>query len=213
MDKIIWNPGEIEKKSMEIIEKEVAAILPADPLERAVVRRIIHTTGDTEIVPLINFSKGAAKAGHKALRKGAKVFTDVNMLASGISKKAISRFGGEVLCSIADSEVIQKAKEDGKTRASTAMRLWGGKLNGQIVAIGNAPTALFELLQLAEEDAVRPALVVGIPVGFVGAAESKEELKKSGLPYITVTGTRGGSNIAAAIVNALLYFRGGRDGF
>ncbi|MBZ4688195.1 MAG: precorrin-8X/cobalt-precorrin-8 methylmutase [Clostridia bacterium] len=206
MENIIWEPRKIEEKSMEIIEQSIDK-LPLHQLEKAVVKRIVHTTGDFEIAPYVKFSPGAAEKGAEAIKKGASVYTDVNMLAAGISKKALEKYGGGVYCSIASEEVIKMAKETGKTRASTAMRLWGEKLDGQVVAIGNAPTALFELLKMVEEGVAFPALVVGTPVGFVGAAESKEALMASDIPYVSIPGTRGGSTIAAAAVNAILYFK------
>lgn len=204
MENIIWNPKEIEKNSMAIIENSMAP-LDITPLEKSVVKRIVHTTGDVNIVPLIKFSPKAAQIGQKALKKGADVYTDVNMLATGISKKTLSQYGGQVYCGIADEEVAKMAKETGKTRASIAFRRWGERLNGQIVAVGNALTALFELFKMVDEGICSPALVIGTPVGFVGAKESKDELMETDLPYISIKGTRGGSNIAASIVNALLY--------
>ena len=207
MENIIWEPKKIEKKSMEIIEKSIEQ-LPLHEIEKAVVKRIVHTTGDFAISPLIKFSPGAAEKGVQALQSGASVYTDVNMLAAGVSKKVLEQYGAGLYCSIASEEVAQIAQETGKTRACTSMRLWGEKLNGQVIAIGNAPTALFELLEMVEEGVALPALVVGTPVGFVGAAESKEALMASHIPYISIPGTRGGSTIAAAAINALLYFQG-----
>ena len=128
------------------------------------------------------------------------------MVRTGINKKKLASFGGEVHCLVADPDIAARAKKEGVTRSMVAMRQFGKDLNGSIVAIGNAPTALFEVLRLVHEEGIRPACVVGIPVGFVGAAESKAELAENGIvPYITVAGTKGGSPIAAAAVNAMMY--------
>ncbi len=206
MENIIWEPNKIEKTSMEIIEDNVN-LDSYNQIQKAIVKRIIHTTGDFNIAPLVKFSKNAEKKGADALQNGASVFTDVNMLASGISKKSMSSFGGKVFCSIADQIVAEEAKKTGRTRASTSFRMWGKDLDGQVIAIGNAPTALFEILEMIEEGIFKPALIVGTPVGFVGAAESKELLINSDLPYISVSGTRGGSNIAVSAINAMLYHK------
>ena len=131
------------------------------------------------------------------------------MVRTGISKKTLAQYGGQVQCLIADSQVAAMAKEQGITRSMAAFRTFGHQLDGAVVAVGNAPTALFELFRLMEEEKVRPAVVIGVPVGFVGAAESKDLLaEKSNAPYITVLGNKGGSPIAASIVNALLYMMG-----
>jgi precorrin-8X/cobalt-precorrin-8 methylmutase len=206
MENIIWEPDKIEKTSMEIIEENVD-LNSYNLIQKSIIKRIIHTTGDFNIAPLVKFSKGAEKHGVTALQNGAGVFTDVNMLASGISKKAMSRFGGQVFCSIAEEKVAEEAKRTGRTRASTSFRMWGKDLDGQVIAIGNAPTALFEVLKMIEEGIFKPALIVGTPVGFVGSAESKELLINSDLPYISISGTRGGSNIAVSAVNAMLYHK------
>lgn len=205
---IIWDPKEIEKKSFEIIEEFIEGY-NFTPLEKAIVKRIIHTTGDPAIIGNIQFHIEATKAGLKALRKGANVFTDVNMLKAGINAKKLNSYGGEVFCGVADQEVAEAAKEWGITRSAAAMRLYGEKLDGAVIAIGNAPTALFEVLDLIEKDVAKPAMIAGTPVGFVGALESKElMIEKNIVPYMTVRGNRGGSPIAACMVNALLYFEG-----
>ena len=142
----------------------------------------------------------------EALKAGAHIYTDVEMVRTGINKKKLASFGGEVHCLVADPDVAVRAKAEGITRSMVAMRQFGKDLDGNIVAIGNAPTALFEVLRLVREEGIRPACIVGIPVGFVGAAESKAALAENGIvPYITVEGTKGGSPIAAAAINALMY--------
>lgn len=172
--------------------------------EKAVVKRIVHTTGDPALIDLIKFSPRAIKAGLEALQRGCSIFTDVNMVRVGIDRRLLQKLGGEVNCHIASPEVAEKAGQLGITRAATALRLHAEELDGQLVAIGNAPTALFEIISLVERKKCSPALVIGVPVGFVGAAESKEALAQSGLEYITLPGTRGGSPVAVAAVNALL---------
>lgn len=205
---IIWNPHEIESRSMEIIESYLEGY-EFSPVEKQVVKRVIHTTGDPEIAKLLRFHPRAIEAGLSALYSGAGIFTDVNMLKAGINADRLKACGGQLWCSISDSETIENSKRWGITRAAAAMRQFGPGLNGAIVAIGNAPTALFEVLDLVDRGICRPALVVGTPVGFVGAAESKQLLVEQDLiPYITLLGTRGGSPIAVSIINALLYSKG-----
>jgi precorrin-8X/cobalt-precorrin-8 methylmutase len=209
---IIWDPREIEKKSMEMIESYLSGY-SWSPLEKAVVKRVIHTTGDPDMAGAVRFHPGAAEIGLQALRSGKNVFTDVNMLKAGINSQRLNRWGGRVFCSVSDPRVVAEAQKLNITRAAASMRGFGAALDGAIVAIGNAPTALFELLNLIEQG-VRPAFIVGTPVGFVGAAESKEMLiKNHPVPFISLAGTRGGSPVAASMINALLYFeREGHDG-
>ena len=205
---IIWNPREIEDKSMQIIDEYLVGY-SFTPVEKDVVKRIIHTTGDPAILSSVLFHPDATRDGIKALRGGANIFTDVNMLKAGINARTLNEFGGEIFCGVAELETIEAARDWGITRSAAAMRLYGKRLNGSVIAIGNAPTALFEVLDLIEKGIAMPALIVGTPVGFVGAMESKElMIEKNLVPYITVRGTRGGSPIAACIVNALMYFKG-----
>ncbi|MFZ5595629.1 MAG: precorrin-8X methylmutase [Bacillota bacterium] len=201
---IITDPREIEKKSMQIIEDSLPSIKEMPPGEREIVKRVIHTTGDLGCVSLVKISPGAVDAGLGAIRKGFSILTDVNMLRAGLITGRMESFGVKAYCLISDPEVVRDAKDTGLTRAMVAMRRGAPIVNGGIVAIGNAPTALFEMCRLIKEGEARPALVVGTPVGFVGAAESKELLMEAGVPYITMTGTRGGSTIAASIINAML---------
>jgi len=196
----------IESESFDIIDRLVEPEDPADP-RYEVARRVVHATGDPGLADALEFSAGAIDAARAAIGSGAAVFCDVNMVAAGIEPTA-ARAGLRVTCGIALEEVARLAAAAGITRGAAAFRHSHARdnaaLDGAIVVIGNAPTALVELLRLARDEGARPALVVGVPVGFVGAAESKAELAASGLDYIALPGNRGGSNIAAAIFNALV---------
>lgn len=201
----VWGerrPAEIEDASMRIIAESVP--LPVDPAEAAVVRRLVHASGDLSLAGAVVFSDGGVAAGVAALRGGAPVITDVRMVEAGIDSARLTALGGNSRCLIDDPSVAAEAAVTGRTRAATAMRRLGATLDGVVVAVGNAPSALREIIALAEEGVARPALVIGIPVGFVDAAESKAALEESGLPYVTVRGSRGGSPLAASAVNALL---------
>ena len=167
---------------------------------------MIHAAGDVDYGHLIQTSRGAVAAGIEALRRGCNIYCDVTMVQTGINKRALSVLGGQVFCRIADPEIAKSAKEKNISRSMEAMHSFGKALNGSIIAVGNAPTALFEAIRMTKEEGITPALIVGIPVGFVGAAESKETLiKESSVPYITVRGTKGGSPIVSSVINALLY--------
>jgi precorrin-8X/cobalt-precorrin-8 methylmutase len=199
----ITEPGTIEARSLEIIEGLIEG--PWSPEEKAVVKRIVHTTGDPAIAGLIRFHPAAAAAGIEALRRGARILTDVNMVRVGINAGKLARFGGEAVCAINDPVVVARARESGLTRAIESFRHLAPALAGNIVAVGNAPTALVEVIRLYHEDPSRkPALIVGVPVGFVGARESKDLLLEEDVPHITIVGNRGGSTIAVAAINALL---------
>lgn len=198
-------PAEIEKRSMEIISSYLEKYR-LSPEETKVYSRIIHASGDPEYAAVIHMHKDAIAAARQAFLKGCDIYTDVEMVRTGINKKKLASYGGSVHCLIADEHVAEFAKREGITRSMAAMRTFGEKLNHSIVAIGNAPTALFELLNLMETTTIRPALIVGVPVGFVGASESKQQMETaSPVPFITVRGNKGGSPIAAAVINALLY--------
>ncbi|MFZ3101412.1 MAG: precorrin-8X methylmutase [Desulfitobacteriaceae bacterium] len=200
----ISDPRSIESDSMRMIRSELQ--LSWSENELPVVQRLIHTSGDLTLENVIAIHPQAIKAGLDALSCGANIITDVEMVRAGISKQYLQHLGGKVKCFLNDPRVPEQAKAWGITRSMTAIRLNAKQLSGAIVAIGNAPTALFEVLRLAEDPALRPALIIGIPVGFVGAAESKELLwDRQELPSITVKGTRGGSPLAVAAVNALIY--------
>ena len=201
----IKEPMAIENRSMELIAPHLAE-LGLDEAATKVYSRLIHASGDVGYAPIMRVHPEAIAVAMDALRKGAHIYTDVEMVRTGINKKKLASFGGEVHCLVADPDVAVRAKQEGITRSMIAMRQFGKDLNGSIVAIGNAPTALFEVLRMVREEGIRPACIVGIPVGFVGAAESKAELAANGIvPYITVEGTKGGSPIAAAAVNAMMY--------
>ncbi|MHB0914793.1 MAG: precorrin-8X methylmutase [Thermoleophilia bacterium] len=199
----------IESESFTIIDSLVEPEDPDDP-RYVIARRVVHATGDPGLVDALAFSDGAVKAAGEALAKGAAVYCDVNMVAAGIEPTAV-RAGLEVACGIARADTGRLAAAAGITRGAAAFRRQhsedNSSLDGAVIVVGNAPTALFEVLRLAREEGVRPALVIGVPVGFVGAAESKEELATSGLDYVTLPGNRGGSNIAAAVFNALVKLR------
>ena len=198
----ILDPRRIEAESFRIIDAEVGPH-PFDDRQWPIVRRIIHTTADFDFAAATCFSTGAVAAGIAALRRGEKVLCDTNMVRAGVSKERLAAFGSDLLCHVADPEVARQARAQGVTRSLVAMRRGVAEGCG-IFLVGNAPTALFELLALARAGQARPSLVVGVPVGFVGAAESKEALLASGLPFITCRGRKGGSAIAAAILNALM---------
>ena len=201
----IKEPMTIENRSMELIAPHLAE-LHLDERATKLYSRLIHASGDVGYAPITRVHPEAIDRAIEALKAGAHIYTDVEMVRTGINKKKLASFGGEVHCLVADPAVAVQAKELGITRSMVAMRKFGKALDGSIVAIGNAPTALFEVLRLVREEGIRPACIVGIPVGFVGAAESKAELAENGIvPYITVEGTKGGSPIAAAAINALMY--------
>ena len=198
-------PMEIEERSMEIIAPHLAGLALSDD-ERKIYSRIIHASGDVEYAPIIRIHSEAISATKAALLRGANIFTDVEMVRRGISIRTFTKFGGEIFCKVSDADVREFAKREGITRSMAAMRIFGKRLDEQIIAIGNAPTALFEVLRLVREENIRPAVIIGVPVGFVGAAEAKAQLAaQNEIPYITVAGTKGGSSIAVAAVNAILY--------
>ncbi|OQX29879.1 MAG: hypothetical protein B0D92_01415 [Spirochaeta sp. LUC14_002_19_P3] len=197
-------PSEIYRRSYAIIEENLGHIDgPAD--ERLVRVRIAHASADTEFAKSFIFHPGAVEAGVSALKRGANIVTDVGMVEAGIRSRLPEAYGGKLSCFLYGDETAAAAKRDGTTKSAAALAGAIDVFRGGIVAIGNAPTALFELVDLVEEGRARPALVVGVPVGFVGAAESKRELARLDLPFITNPDRRGGSSLAAAIVNGLLH--------
>lgn len=201
----IKQPMDIENKSMEIIAPHLAG-LNLNEAETKVYSRMIHASGDVDYAQVIRLHPKAIEATQEALKRGANIYTDVEMVRTGINKKAFGRYGGKIECRVADPEIAEIAKREGITRSMAAMRTFGKELAGSIIAIGNAPTALFEVLRLAKEENILPAVIIGIPVGFVGAADSKKLLAENTLvPYVTVEGTKGGSPIAASVVNAIMY--------
>ena len=198
----ILDPQRIETESFRLIDAEVGAH-PYDELQWPIVRRIIHTTADFEFATTTCFSPGAVAAGIAALRRGDKVLCDTNMVLAGVNKARLTAFGSSIVCHVADPAIAREAAARGVTRSKLAMRRGVAEGCG-IFLVGNAPTALFELLESARTGQVAPSLVIGVPVGFVGAAESKEDLLASNLPFIACRGRKGGSAIAAAILNALM---------
>ena len=199
----IKQPMAIENKSFEIIAPYLPKNLSAEEIK--IYSRIIHAAGDVDYSNIIKISAGAIESGLNAIRAGKNIYTDVEMVRTGINKRELKKYGGEIFCKIADDDVKIFAEREKITRAMAAMRMFGESLNGSIIAIGNAPTALFEVLGME----IKPALIIGVPVGFVGAADSKAELaSQNKIPFITVSGTKGGSSIAVAAVNALIYLLG-----
>lgn len=195
-------PGEIETLSFKIIEDEAGGH-GFDGRHWPLVRRMVHTSADFEYIKSVRFHPGAVEAGINAIKRGCPIFTDTNMARVGIRKGEIAGFGGEVRCFMADGDVADRAREEGITRAEAAVDKAAPLMDGGIYVIGNAPTALLRLMALVKEGKVKPALIIGLPVGFVNAAESKAELEEMDYPFITNHGRKGGSNVAASIVNAL----------
>lgn len=192
----------IEKESFRIIGEGLEES-GFSPEELSVVKRVIHSTADFDFKDTLRFSTKGISSGISAIREGRPVITDVKMIEAGISKDRLFAFGARLLCFSSDEDVIAKAKATGITKTAASMRKAAPYMEGGIVAIGNAPTALTELLRLVKAGKARPSLIVGVPVGFVGAVESKEELMRSGVEHITCVGRKGGSTVAVAIVNAL----------
>ena len=205
-------PADIEKRSFAIITEELGGrTFPEGVAE--VVKRVIHTSADFDYADNLCFSPDAVEQAKAALEAGATIVTDTNMALAGISKPTLAKLGGRAVCLMADEAVAREAKARGVTRATVSVE-HAAKLDGPLIfAIGNAPTALIRLHELIEEGAVSPALVIGVPVGFVNVVESKELFIGGDTPYIIARGRKGGSNVAAAIVNALLYQIIKREGF
>ena len=193
----------IEQESMKIIGCLLPPLPGLSAEELSVVKRLVHASGDPQMASLIKFSPSAICDGLRAVTVGSTIFTDVRMVLTGIDKRRAEAFGCAVTCTLDGSDSLTGGN-NGQTRSAAAIRGLGTKRTGAIVAVGNAPTAPFALLDLMEQEDIRPALVVGMPVGFVKAKESKEELMKRQVSYITIEGTRGGSPMAVATVNALL---------
>jgi precorrin-8X/cobalt-precorrin-8 methylmutase len=196
-------PGEIEARSLAQVEQIAGAALPADPLARKVAVMMLYATGDPHLAAEIRVHPAAVEAGLEALRAGRPIVTDVRMVAAAV-ESASARLGAEVFCAIDHPDAARVAAERGITRSAAGMELMAGRLDGAVAVIGNAPTALLVLLDLIDAGRASPALVVGTPVGLIAASESKQELVERSIPYVTVLGTRGGSAIAAAALNALL---------
>ena len=197
-------PMDIEQRSFEIIT-ELLGQRRLDPENELVIKRVIHTTADFEYADSLAFSEHAVQKGLEALRAGCDIVTDTQMAKAGINKTALTRLGGQVYCFISDPDVAREAKDRGITRAAVSMERAAQLEKPCIFAIGNAPTALLTLRTLLDEGRVSPALIIGVPVGFVNVVESKEQILTARAPYIVARGRKGGSNVAAAICNALLY--------
>jgi len=196
-------PEEIEAESFRIIDSEVPEPRLFDGGKWEIVRRMIHTTADFEMIDLVRFHEKALESGIAALKKGATIVTDTEMAKRGIPVRRIEPLGCEVRCLMNDSRVIERAKNDGITRAKAAVDIAVAEIKPEIYVVGNAPTALIRLVEHFDSGAVSPALVVGMPVGFVNAAESKALLMSRNIPYISIEGRKGGSALAASVVNAL----------
>ena len=197
-------PMDIEKRSFAIIT-ELLGDTQLDPENELVIKRVIHTTADFDYVENLVFSPHAVGKGIAALREGCDIVTDTQMAKAGINKTILGRLGGEVHCFMSDPDVVAEAKERGVTRAIVSMERAAQLSRPCVFAIGNAPTALISLHELMEAGKLDPALIIGVPVGFVNVVESKELFLDSPVPHILARGRKGGSNVAAAICNAMLY--------
>ncbi len=204
VEKYALLPDEIDRESLKMVQASLPPLPDMDPKEHYVLCRIVRAEGDAAIAPSVRFSPGAVESGLSALQAGPDVLTDVRMVEMGISKALLKGANLTTRCLIDAPEVAARAQREGTTRSVAAVRELAPQADGAVVAIGNAPTALLSLLDLIDEGQVNPALVIGMPVGFVACAESKAELVKRNVPYITIEGRRGGSSAAAATVNALL---------
>lgn len=197
-------PSDIEKRSFEIITQELGDIA-LDSKEEPIIKRVIHTSADFDYVDNLCFSENAVDRFQQAIRNGVSIVTDTQMARAGINKKQLARYGGEVYCFMSDEDVTEAAKKQGSTRAVASMDKAAALHCPLIFAIGNAPTALIRLYELIQDGILQPEGIIGVPVGFVNVVEAKELIMKAPVPYIVARGRKGGSNVAAAICNALLY--------
>ena len=202
-------PADIEKRSFEIISQEIGEV-KLDPIQEPIIKRVIHTSADFDYLENLVFSPKAAEQAMEAVKKGATIVTDTKMAWSGINKKALEKLGCRAVCFMADEDVQEAAKAAGTTRAAASMEKAASLSGPLIFAIGNAPTALIALYDLIQAGKIKPELIIGVPVGFVNVVESKELILETDVPCIVARGRKGGSNIAAAICNAILYQCGGR---
>jgi precorrin-8X/cobalt-precorrin-8 methylmutase len=199
-------PEEIEKRSFEIISQELNSrgiVLPEE--EAMITKRVIHTSADFDYVKTLTYSKDAVRIAKELILNGADIVTDTNMALAGINKKKLALYGGEVHCFMADENVARLAKERGTTRAAVSMEKAVGIAKPVIFAVGNAPTALIQLYEMMQNKNWKPAFVIGVPVGFVNVEAAKELIMQTDVPYIVNRGRKGGSNVAAAICNAIIY--------
>ncbi len=197
-------PSDIEKRSFEIITQELGNIV-LDSKEEPIIKRVIHTSADFDYVDNLCFSENAVDRFQQAIRNGVSIVTDTQMARAGINKKQLARYGGEVYCFMSDEDVAEAARKQGSTRAVASMDKAAALHCPLIFAIGNAPTALIRLYELIQDGMLQPEGIIGVPVGFVNVVEAKELIMKAPVPYIVARGRKGGSNVAAAICNALLY--------
>ena len=199
-------PEQIEQRSFEIIDgefKKRGIVLPKE--QEMITKRVIHTTADFEYTDTLTFSEGAVGIARELLKKGADIVTDTNMALSGINKRSLAGLGGEVHCYMADETVAKLARERGTTRAAVSMEIAAKIQKPVIFAVGNAPTALIQIYEMMQGSDWRPAFVIGVPVGFVNVEAAKELILQTDVPFIINRGRKGGSNVAAAICNALIY--------
>lgn len=199
-------PEQIEQRSFEIIDGELTKrgiVLPKE--QEMITKRVIHTTADFEYTDTLTFSEGAVGIARELLKKGADIVTDTNMALSGINKRSLAGLGGEVHCYMADETVAKLARERGTTRAAVSMEIAAKIQKPVIFAVGNAPTALIQIYEMMQGSDWRPAFVIGVPVGFVNVEAAKELILQTDVPFIINRGRKGGSNVAAAICNALIY--------
>ncbi|MCM1567919.1 MAG: precorrin-8X methylmutase [Roseburia sp.] len=197
-------PGDIEKRSFEIITEELGDAL-LDPLQAPIIKRVIHTTADFDYLNTLCFSEHAVTKFREALRSGVSIVTDTQMAKAGISKRTLEKYGGKVYCFMGDEDVAQSAIKNKTTRAVASMDKAAGLSEELIFVVGNAPTALMRLYELMEQGKIAPRGIIGVPVGFVNVVQAKELIRQCPVPYIVARGRKGGSNVAAAICNALLY--------
>lgn len=206
-------PKDIESRSFEIIGQELKERgISIDEDKAFIIKRAIHTTADFDYADTLCFSENAVDKARELIRAGADIVTDTNMALSGINKGTLARFGGQVHCFMADEKVAAEAKERGLTRASVSMEYASRIEKPVIFAIGNAPTALISLREMYDNNIFKPAFVIGVPVGFVNVEAAKEMIMETDIPYIVNRGRKGGSNVAAAICNALIYDVAGSRG-
>lgn len=199
-------PSEIEKRSFEIIAMELEKRgISLDETQKDITMRVIHTTADFDYASTLCFSKNAVQVARTLIKNGADIVTDTNMAKAGINKKILSEFGGEAHCFMADDDVAEKARQEHVTRAAVSMEKAAGIKKPLIFAVGNAPTALIELFKMTKENRLKPDFIIGVPVGFVNVEAAKELILGSEVPFIVNRGRKGGSSVAAAICNALLY--------
>lgn len=205
----IKNPGKIEEKSFEIIQSEIEQMRPdykfKTEIEEKIIKRAIHTTADFDYLDILKISDSAIENIVDALENGASIYTDTTMAMSGINKKILDELGCSYKCLISDKRTLELAKEKGITRSMAAVEIAAKENGKKIFIFGNAPTAIYKAIELEAEGKLNANVIIGVVVGFVGAAESKDRLEESGIEYIISKGRKGGSNLAAAIINAILY--------